>query len=267
MHAVEWIGHQQIKMAVTDVGEIRMATDQTVAIVNLDALLSVHEGGYLANLGQAILLFDPDQRLVILGRVDQWLVLFQQRLKLKRQLSEEVPGAAGVVDSMGGVALFEIRLSNADYQDKTADGHGGKELPFALLDALIEKALEHVDQKLAVAVGVDEANVLPHLQDLQQYIGVVGKEFLLNEQIPNGPLGGIRILTNKAQRVVDLVLIDAGDILAKKLAHAQLIELLYSVHQLKMAIGGNALPVKLEVVRVLDFVKVISFKRSVKSNL
>ena len=80
-------------------------------------------------------------------------------------------------------------------------------------------------------------------------------------RFPNGPLGGIRILTNKAQRVVDLMLIDAGDILAKKFAHAQLIELLYSVHQLKMAIGGNALPVKLEVVRVLDFVNQLAEKQ------
>ncbi|MNN44984.1 hypothetical protein D3C81_1592970 [compost metagenome] len=52
-------------------------------------------------------------------------------------------------------------------------------MPFALLDALVEKPLEHVAEELVVPVRVGQADVLPHLQDLQEDFGVLVEEFFV----------------------------------------------------------------------------------------
>ena len=92
---------------------------------------------------------------------------FHQGLELQGQLGEKVACAAGVIDGLWrcGTALNERRQRQA-HHDEAADWHGREELPFTLLDALVEETLEHIAEKLVVAMRVGQANVLPHLQDL-----------------------------------------------------------------------------------------------------
>ncbi|GAB4260928.1 MAG: hypothetical protein Kow0065_11340 [Methylomicrobium sp.] len=225
----------------------------------------------LGDLGEPVLLFNADHRFMVFGRVGLGLVLFEQGLKLQGQFGEKMACAAGVVDGHGrrGVVAHQAFQRQA-HQDKAADGHGREELPLALLDALIEEALEHITEKLVVAAGVSQADVLPHLQEFQQHISVlvkepfivdidkgkvvVGEKFLLDKQVPHRPLGGVRILADETQCVVDVVLVDVGNVLAEKLGHALLIKLLQAIHQVKMAVVGDPFPVKLEVIGVLDLV-------------
>ena len=58
-------------------------------------------------------------------------------------------------------------------EHEAADGDRGEELPLGLLDALVEEALEEVAEELVVGAGAGEADVLPHLQDLQEDFGVL----------------------------------------------------------------------------------------------
>ena len=128
-----------------------------------------------------------------------------------------------------------------------------------------------------MAVRVGQANVLPHLQDLQQHLGVlveqlfvvdvdqrkivVGEKFLLNEQIPYRALRGIRVLLDESKCVVDVALVDVGDVFPEKLSHPRLVQLLQAVHQVKMGVVGNTLPVKLQVGWVLDFIHQLAQKQ------
>ena len=60
-----------------------------------------------------------------------------------------------------------------------APWHGREILPFALLDALIEKALEHITQELIVTIRMGQSNILPHLQNFQKYFGILVKKLLV----------------------------------------------------------------------------------------
>ena len=169
---------------VADFGKGAVLVDQGVAIANVDVLLAVHEGGNLGDFGEAVFLFDAVQGFVVFGHftVGGLFVLRNERLELERQFVEEVAGAAGVVDGFGrGGALLDEAFERQTHQDEAADGHGREVLPFALLDALVEKAFEHVAEKLVVASRVGQADVLPHLDDLEQHFGVLVEElFVVN---------------------------------------------------------------------------------------
>lgn len=64
-----------------------------------------------------------------------------------------MPGATGVIDGFGRLrAVFDQRRQRQAHQNKAANRHRGKKLAFRLFDALIEKTLEHVTEKLVMAV-------------------------------------------------------------------------------------------------------------------
>ena len=83
---------------------------------------------------------------------------------------------------------------------------------------------------------------------------VVREKFLLDEKSPHRSLSRVGVLSNEAQSVADIALIDVGDVFAEELAHAFLVELLEAVEQLEVGVVGDALPVKFQVVGVLGFI-------------
>ncbi len=246
-----------------------MLAHQRIAMADAD-VVPIHEGRHLGHFGEAVLLVDADDGLVV-GRHASLLVRLDHRLELQRQLGEKVACAAGVVNGFRrhGAGLDNL-LQRQAHQDEAADRHRREELAFALLHTLVEKALEHVAEKLVVLAWAAELDVLPHLDDAQQHIGVlieqplvvdvdqreivVGEKLLLLEQVPHRTLRGIGVLPHEAQRVAHVVLVDVGDPLAQKAPHAGLVELLQAVEQVEVRVVGDTLPVELEVVRVLQFI-------------
>ena len=196
--------------------------------------------------------------------LDEWPELFCQ-------LGEEMARAARIVDRLGrdGV-LFHHGLQRQAHEKEAADGAGCEELSFGLLHALIEEELEHVAEKLIVRVRCGEADVLPHLEDFQEDVGVLVEElfivnvdegeivvrekFLLDEEVPDGALGGVGIVADEAERGAHVALGDVGDLFAEELFHAGLVELLESVEELEVGVEGDALPVEFQVVRMLAFI-------------
>ena len=265
------IGDEQIKGAVLNLRVGRVPGHERVAVADIDARLAIHEGGDLRDFREAVFLFDAVDGGVVVGDVLQRVMLREERLQLQRQLGEEVPGSAGVINGLGRSGVrFHQAVQRQAHQQEAADGAGREVLPFALLHALIEEALEHVAEKLIVLMVADEADVLPHLQDFQEHLGVLVKElfvvnvdegevvvrekFLLDEKVPDSALGGIWILADEAQGIADIALGDVGDVFAEKLAHAFLVELLEAVEQLEVGVVGDAFPIEFQVVRILGFI-------------
>jgi hypothetical protein len=180
--AVGRVGDKDVETVVSDLRVAGVDLDQGVAVADGNVALAVHEGGDLGDFGEPVFFFDTDDGLVIGGDVGLRVGGGDERLDLAGEFGEEVAGATGVVDDFWwrGVLGDEALQRQAHY-DEAADGERREVLAFALLDALVEKALEEVAEKLAVAGFIGQADVLPHLDDFQQDFGVLVEQlFVVN---------------------------------------------------------------------------------------
>ncbi len=279
LHAEGRIGDEEIEGAIGDLAIRLVLGDERVAVTDFDARLAIHECVDLRDLREAVFLFHAkDGAVVVVHPAFEFgMMFFDERLQLLSQLGEEVPRAAREVDRLGrdGV-LFHHGLQRQAHEEEAADGARSEELPLGLLHALIEEELEHVAEELIVGIRRGEADVLPHLEDFQEDVGVLVEElfvvnvdegeivvrekFLLDEEVPDGALGGVGIVTDEAQRGAYVALGDVGDLFAEELFHAGLVELLEPVEELEVGVEGNALPVEFQVVGVLAFIDELAEK-------
>lgn len=89
-------------------------------------------------------------------------------------------GTAGVIDRAR--RLFtpgQQRRQRQAHQDESANWLRREVLAFTLFHSLVEKAFEQVAEKLVVLVIAGQTDVLPHLQNFQQHLGVLVKETLV----------------------------------------------------------------------------------------
>ncbi len=134
-----WIGNQQVKVVVPDLGKGGVLIDQGIAVADVDLLLTVHEGRDLGDLGQAVFLFKAVNGLVVFDDIN-CVVPLDQGFDLHRQFVEEVARTTGIVNGLGrSRVVLNQGLQRQTHEDEAADRHRSEILPLALLDALVGK--------------------------------------------------------------------------------------------------------------------------------